>query len=74
MNPESTVVHPGLVAKAVAVISATTFWLLPFSPFVAVAALMLTEHSVGWPRRLSVAAALLCSVYILLRLQSCSIV
>lgn len=65
MNPESTVVHPGRVTKAIAVFSVATFWALPFSPFVAMAALARTKHSVGWPRRLSVAAAVLCSVYTL---------
>ena len=63
MNPESTVVHPGLVTKALAVCSIATFWMIPFSPFVAIAALVRTKHTVGWPRRLSVAAAVLCSVF-----------
>jgi len=63
MNPESSVVHPGCVTKALAVCSVATFWLLPFSPFIAMAAVVRTKHSVGWPRRLSVAAAVLCSVF-----------
>ena len=63
MNPESSVVHPGCVTKALAVCSVATFWLLPFSPFIAMVAVVRTKHSVGWPRRLSVAAAVLCSVF-----------
>jgi hypothetical protein len=65
MNLESTVVHPGLVTKALAVCSIATFWMIPFSPFVAIAALVRTKHTAGWPRRLSVAAAVLCSVFTL---------
>ena len=63
MNAESTVVHPGRVTKALAVFSVATFWLLPFSPFVAMAAILQTKNSVGWPRRLSVTAAVLCSIF-----------
>ncbi len=63
MNRESTVFHPGVVTKALAVCSIATFWMLPFSPFVAIAALIRTKHTEGWPRRFSVAAALLCSVF-----------
>ena len=63
MSPESTVVHPGLATKALAVCSVATFWLLPVSPFVAMLALVRTKNSVGWPRKFSVTAAVLCSVY-----------
>ena len=63
MNPESTVDHPGLVTKALAVCSIATFWMIPFSPFVTMAALVRTKNTVGWPRRLSVAATLLCSLF-----------
>jgi hypothetical protein len=63
MNPKLTVVHPGCVTKALAVFSAAAFWLLPVSPFIAMAAVVRTKHSQGWPRKLSVAAAVLCSVY-----------
>ena len=63
MNPESRVVHPGFVAKALAILSVASFWAIPFSPFVAMAALARTKCSAGWARRLSVAGALLCSTY-----------
>jgi hypothetical protein len=63
MNPDLTVVRPGLVTKALAVCSIATFWMIPVSPFVAMVALVRTKHTVGWPRRLSVAAAVLCSVF-----------
>jgi hypothetical protein len=55
----------GLVTEALAVVSVATFWLLPISPFVAMAAVVRTKHSVGWPRRLSIAAAAFCSAYTL---------
>lgn len=35
------------------------FWLLPLSPFVAVAALTTTRHSAGWPRTLAKTGAVL---------------
>jgi hypothetical protein len=65
MNPESTVVHASFVTKALAVVSFATFWLLPVSPFVAMLAILRTKNSAGWPRKLSVTAAVLCSVYTL---------
>jgi hypothetical protein len=63
MNPGSTVVRLGIVTKALALCSIATFWMIPFSPFVAMAAVVRTKHTVGWPRRLSVTAAVLCSVF-----------
>jgi hypothetical protein len=63
MNPESSVVRQGVTAKALAIFSIATFWAVPFSPFVTIAALKRTKKSNGWPRRLSVTAAILCSVY-----------
>jgi type IV secretory pathway TrbL component len=63
MSVESKVGCPGFVAKALAVCSAATFWLLPVSPLIAMLAVIQTKNLVGWPRTLSVAAAVLCSVY-----------
>ena len=63
MNPESTTIHRIFGANALAIFSFATFWAIPFSPFVAMAALHQTRSTTGWARRLSVAAAVLCSVY-----------
>jgi hypothetical protein len=63
MDPDLTAVRPGLVTKALAVCSIATFWMIPVSPFVTMVALVRTKHTVGWPRRLSVAAAVLCSAF-----------
>ena len=63
IDSDSTIVHSGIVTKALAVCSFATFWMIPISPFVAMAALVRTKHTVGWPRRLSVAAAVLGSVF-----------
>jgi len=63
MTSESTVVYPGFLTKALAVCSLATFWMIPFAPFVAIAALIQTKHTEGWPRRISVAAAILCSAF-----------
>jgi hypothetical protein len=52
-----------MAAKGLALLSVATFWLLPFSPFVAMAALAATKRSVGWPRKLAIVAALLCVGY-----------
>lgn len=49
-----------------AVLSFATFWMLPYSPFIAMAAVSRTKNSTGWPRQLAVAAALLCAAYTLL--------
>lgn len=42
-----------------------TFWMVPYSPFIAMATVSKTRHCRGWPRRLAVAAALLCTAYTL---------
>ena len=65
MSSESPVVQAGFVTKLLAIGSLATFWLLPFAPFVALAAVVRTRHLAGWPRKLSVTAAVLCSAYTL---------
>lgn len=62
MNPESSVLRPSFVTKVLAMGSLATFWMIPFSPFVIIAALVRTKSTGGWPYRISVTAALLCSV------------
>jgi len=63
MNSESTTMSPNVATKALAILSLGTFWLIPYSPLITIAALVRTKHSTGWPRRLVVAAAVLCSIY-----------
>jgi hypothetical protein len=59
-------VLPGRVAKWLAVLSVACFWLLPFSPAVAIGAVSTTRGAAGWPRRLAVAGAVLCIAYTML--------
>lgn len=63
MIAETTAVRPGFIAKTLALLSLATFWLLPVSPFVAICAVVQTKGSAGWPRKFSVAAAVLCSLF-----------
>ncbi len=65
MNAESATVRQGVVTNALAVFSVATFWAVPFSPFIAMAAVHRTKSTTGWARRVSVAAAVLCSIYTL---------
>ena len=65
MNAKSTTVRRDVVTNALALFSVTAFWALPFSPFIAMAAVHRTKTTTGWARRVSVAAAVLCSIYTL---------
>ena len=65
MSPEFTVARPAFFTMALSIFSAATFWAVPFSPFIAMAAVMRTKHSEGWARKLAVASAVLCSLYTL---------
>ncbi len=65
MNSESAVVRPGFITTVLVVFSAATFWAVPFSPFVAMAAVVRTKNLGGWARKLAVASAVLSSVYTL---------
>ncbi|MGQ0637284.1 MAG: hypothetical protein ACT4QC_21970 [Planctomycetaceae bacterium] len=65
MNAESTTTRQGIATNALAIFSVATFWAIPFAPFIAMAALRRTKSTTGWARRLSVAGAVLCSVYTL---------
>lgn len=66
MDSESTVVRPGAGTKALAIVSVASFWALPLSPFLSMAALVRTKQSTGWPRRLAVTSAWLCTAYTLI--------
>lgn len=65
MNAESPSVRHEIVTNALALFSIATFWAIPFSPFLAMAAVHRTKSRTGWARQLSVAAAVLCSFYTL---------
>ena len=55
MNAELTqpLPQPSLYAKLLACLSVATFWFVPFSPLVAIAAVRATTHITGWPRALA---------------------
>ncbi len=50
---------PGWIAKLLAILSVTFFWVLPWSAMIAIAALLGTNDSIGWPRKMAVAGAIL---------------
>jgi hypothetical protein len=66
MDPESTPTTVKARHKVLAILSVVCFWILPISPFLAMTAVSGTERSSGWPRKLAVSGAILCSVYTLL--------
>lgn len=66
MNAKSMAVPAGVAGKIFAVLSVATFWLLPFSPFVAIAALAATRHLAGWPRSLAKMGAVLTVLWVIL--------
>ena len=51
------------MAKLLAILSVALFWLLPFSPLVAIGAVSATSDDSRWVRRVAVAGAILCVVY-----------
>lgn len=63
MNAETRSASGGIVGTLLAVLSLATFWLLPFSPFVAIAAVTATRQSPGWPQILARVGAILCTVW-----------
>lgn len=56
---------PGWIAKLLAILSVACFWVVPCSPILAIAAVSTTKGSAGWPRKLAVAGAVLCTVWTL---------
>jgi len=54
---------PGRMAKLLAVLSVALFWLLPFSPLIAIGAVTMTKGASDWSRNLAVTGALLCIGY-----------
>lgn len=65
MNAELPRTPPNAFSKVLAVLSLGTFWAMPFAPIITIGALIRTKNTSGWPRRFSVVAAVLCSVYTL---------
>ena len=63
MNADLNANSPGCVTRSLAILSVATFWMLPFSPFIAMAAVSRTNSTTGWPRTMAVAATFLCAVY-----------
>ena len=63
MNTQSEAAPAGMVGKVLAVFSMALFWVLPLSPFVAIAAVATTRRSAGWPRTLAKTGAILCTVF-----------
>jgi ABC-type sulfate transport system permease subunit len=63
MNRVHANAKPRRLAKVLAVFSVACFWLLPFSPMVAIGAVSITRGKSGWSRKLAVAGAVLCIAY-----------
>jgi hypothetical protein len=57
---------PDWIAKLLAILSVACFWIVPCSPILAIAAVSTTQGSSGWPRKLAVAGAVLCTLCTLL--------
>jgi hypothetical protein len=58
--------EPGWIAKLLAILSVAFFWFVPCSPILAIAAVSTTKESSGWPRKLAVTGAVLCTLCTLL--------
>ena len=63
MNTSSLSVKPNTATKLLSILSLGTFWAVPFSPLIIIGAIVRTKHSIGWPRRMAVVAAILCTIY-----------
>jgi hypothetical protein len=60
MNTAVTDAMHERMSKLMAVLSVGCFWMLPFSPIVAIGAVSMTKGAPGWPRNLAVTGAALC--------------
>jgi hypothetical protein len=63
MTTAETAARPGRMAEVLAVMSLAGFWVLPFAPMVAIAAVKTTAGAGGWARKAAVAGAVLCIAY-----------
>jgi hypothetical protein len=62
----NTVVAGGVtsrMASLLSFLSVACFWLLPFSPMIAIGAVSMTQGASGWSRKLAVTGAGLCIAY-----------
>ena len=66
MNTNASTIVTSPLGKLLAVLSVLTFWVIPFSPLLAIAAVSKTRGSTGWPRTLAVSGAVLCTFFTLL--------
>ena len=57
---------PGWIARLLAVLSVACFWMIPFSPVLAIGGLLTTKGSLEWSRKLAVAGAVLSTVWTLM--------
>jgi len=57
---------PGWIAKLLAILSVACFWVVPCSPILAIAAVSTTKGASGWPRKLAVTGAVLCTLWTLM--------
>ncbi len=51
------------MSKLLAILIVSGFWMLPFSPIVAIGAVSMTRGASGWPRNLAITGAALCIAY-----------
>jgi hypothetical protein len=63
MSTPVTEATPGRITKLLAILSLACFWVLPFSPLVAIGAVSMTKGASGWWRNLAVTGAVLCTAY-----------
>ena len=63
MNTVDARVLAGSIARLLAILSVTCFWLLPFSPLAAIGAVSMTKGGSGWRRKLALTGAVLCIAY-----------
>ena len=63
MRTSVTEAAPGRTTKLLAILSVACFWVLPFSPLIAIGAVSMTKGVSGWSRNLAVTGAVLCTAY-----------
>ena len=64
MNVEKVATPVHVPPRILAALSVGLFWLVPFSPFLSIAAVKATEKTIGWPRQGARAGATLTIVWV----------